>query len=149
MHRLFPSFVGGLGAFGVLLVRLAVGAAFLLHGWFKIQSTGGASGWMGPDAPVPGFMQALAAFSEFLGGIGLILGFLTPVASVFLAAVMGVAINLHAGQLGHPFVAANPKEGSWELAASYLASVLLLLLIGPGKLSLDYLLFTKKPLTRI
>ncbi len=137
---IYPEFVRGRGAVGLLLLRVAVGAAFVFHGWYKITSPGGMSAWMGPQAPVPGFLQAAAALSEFLGGIGLVLGLLTPLASFFLAVTMSVAVDTVAGQMGAPFVAAKPGP-SWEQAAAYLATALLMLLAGPGLLSLDYLIF--------
>ena len=35
---------------------------------------GGPFGWMGPEAPVPGFLQGMAVLAEFGGGLALILG---------------------------------------------------------------------------
>jgi putative oxidoreductase len=132
--------VRGRGAIGLLILRVAVGAAFMFHGWYKITGPGGMTGWMGPGAPVPGFLLAAAALSEFLGGIGLILGLLTPVATFFLACTMFVAIVTFHLPHGDPFVSATGPE-SWELAASYLSAALAVLLGGPGRLSLDYLIF--------
>ena len=109
LRSIFPEFVRGRGAVGLLLLRLAVGAAFVFHGWYKINKSGGLTGWMGPDAPVPGFLQAAAALSEFAGGIGLILGLLTPVAAFFLAVTMIVAIGMVHLPAGDPFV--SPKGG--------------------------------------
>src|SRR5690348_14503048 len=51
MPRLFPAFLGGPGAVGILVLRLAAGTAMIFHGWPKIQH---ATSWMGPDARVPG-----------------------------------------------------------------------------------------------
>jgi putative oxidoreductase len=139
MHRLFPNFVGMPGAVGLLALRLTVGAAFVLHGWPKIQNP---MGWMG-DQPVPGFLQAAAAVAEFGGGIAWILGALTPLFSFLLVCNMTVATFMVHVKSGHPFVD-QPGKPSAELAVVYLAVALLFLLAGPGKLSLDYLLF-KKP----
>ncbi len=50
-RSLFPEFVRGRGAIGLLILRVAVGAAFVFHGWFKITSPGGMTAWMGPGAP--------------------------------------------------------------------------------------------------
>ena len=45
MRRLFyGNTVGGLGSLGLLLLRLVMGAAFVLHGWPKIQNP---LDWMG------------------------------------------------------------------------------------------------------
>lgn len=137
--RLFPRWVDNPGAIGLLLVRIVAGAAFILHGWPKIQAP---LHWMDAFAPgqAPPAAQALAAVAEFGGGIGLILGLLTPLWSLLLVGTMGVAIGtVHLAQ-GHPFVG-GPGEPSFELAAVYLAVSLLLLLVGPGRLSLDAVLF--------
>lgn len=144
---LYPNFVGGRGAFGLLVLRLVTGAAFVLHGWPKIQN---AFHWMDrPDAPadMPGALQALAALSEFGGGIALIVGLLTPLAALGIACTMIVAIAKVHVPAGHSFVAARPGEPSFELAAVYLANVIMLLLVGPGVLSLDALLFRPKSQT--
>lgn len=124
----------------LLLLRLVAGIAFLYHGWGKIQNP---MSWMGPDATVPAFLQLLAAVSEFGGGIAWVLGFLTRVASLGIISTMLVAIYLHAIVLHDPFV--NMTGGhSYELASLYLCIALILLVIGPGKFSLDYLVFGKE-----
>ena len=121
----------------VLLLRTVAGLALIFHGWPKIQNP---FGWMGPDAFAPGIFQALAALSEFGGGLAWILGLLTPLASLGIAATMAVAFWFHAAMRGDPFVAAG-GGGSYELAALYLCIALLLLAIGPGRFSLDKALF--------
>jgi putative oxidoreductase len=123
---------------GLLILRVVVGAAFILHGWPKIQN---AFEWMGPSATVPGFMQALAALAEFGGGIALILGVLTPLAAIGLIATMGGALYMVHLPARHPFVPTQPGDPSYELAAVYLAAAAALLLTGPGRFSLDALLF--------
>ena len=77
-HFLYCDSVGKIGSVGLLLLRLAMGAAFLFHGWGKIQNP---VGWMGPEAHVPAVFQALAAIAEFGGGMGLIAGLLTRLAA--------------------------------------------------------------------
>src|SRR5262245_13361627 len=120
---------------GLLLLRIVVGAAFVLHGWPKIQNP---FGWMG-DA-LPGILQSLAAVAEFGGGIALLLGLLTRPAALGLAVTMAVAAGTYHIPKGDPFV---PKPGGagWELAAVYFACSVLFLLKGPGWFSLDRLLF--------
>src|SRR5690242_4140311 len=99
--RLFPEFVGGSGALGLLVLRLVAGSAMMLHGWPKIQH---ATAWMGPEAKVPGVMQALAATAEFGGGLCWVLGLLTPLASFLILCTMATALGMVHLPMGHPFV---------------------------------------------
>ncbi len=133
MRKLFPPFLTGSPAVGLLLLRLIMGAAFVLHGLSKIQNP---TGWMGDK--VPGALQALAAISEFGGGLALILGLLTPLAALGLMCTMFVAV-LTQLQKGAPFV--GNKGPSWEAGGVYFVIALMLVLTGPGALSLDALLF--------
>lgn len=121
----------------LLLIRVVAGLAFVHHGWGKIQDP---FGWMGPEG-FPGILQALAALSEFGGGMAWILGLLTPLASAGIACTMAVAMHLHAFVLGDPFVASGPGQGAYEPAALYFCLALLLLAAGPGRFSLDRVLF--------
>jgi putative oxidoreductase len=126
---------------GLLVLRFVAGLAFVFHGWGKIQNP---TGWMGPNANIPGVFQALAAVSEFVGGLAWMLGVLMPLASFGLACTMAVAAYMHAFILKDPFVAAGPGKGSYELAAVYLCIAVLFLLAGPGRFSVDQLLFREK-----
>jgi putative oxidoreductase len=123
---------------GLLVLRAAVGLAFVLHGYGKIQNP---FAWMGPESAIPGFLQLLAAVSEFVGGIAWILGLLTPLFSLGLASTMAVAVYFHAVMFGDPFVANAAGKGSYEPALVYLCVAILLLLAGPGRYSVDRALF--------
>jgi putative oxidoreductase len=136
---LYPNAVGGRGSVGLLLLRLVMGTAFVFHGWPKIQNPLHWMDAMGGSG-MPGVLQALAALSEFGGGIALVLGLLTPLAALGIGATMSVALGLVHLPMHHPFVGA-PGQPSYELTAVYLAAAILLLLVGPGRLSLDALLF--------
>ena len=135
LRFLFPPLPAGRASAGLLILRLVAGTAMALHGWPKIQQP---TSWMPPDAPVPGFLQALAAVAEFGGGICWVLGLLTPVASVLIAGTMVVAAGTVHIPAGHPFVATTGGP-SYEPALGYLAIALALFLIGPGRLSVDWL----------
>lgn len=123
--------------FATLLIRFVAGLAFMFHGWGKIQNP---LGWMGPDAPVPGILQALAAISEFGGGLAWILGFLTPLASLGIGITMSVAFSMHVFMRGDPFVSMTGGP-SYELASVYFCIAVLLIAAGPGRLSLDRAFF--------
>lgn len=117
----------------LLAIRLIVGIAFLLHGFGKITN---AFSWMGPDAPVPGALQALAALAEFGGGLSFVLGLITPLSSIGLMITMAVAMFVHISK-GDGFV-----QG-YELAAVYFVMSLAIHLMGPGKYSLDAMIANK------
>ncbi|NLE37109.1 MAG: DoxX family protein [Pirellulaceae bacterium] len=138
-HLFYCDTVGWLGSVGLLLPRLVMGIAFILHGWPKIQNP---FEWMGPDASMPAILLALAALAEFGGGIALVLGLLTRLASLGIGAVMVVAIGVVHVPQGDPFV--SKGGSSWELAAIYLACAILFLLLGPGRYSLDAVVFGQR-----
>ena len=121
----------------LLLIRVVAGLAFTMHGWGKIQNP---FGWMGPEGFAPGVLQALAAISEFGGGLAWILGLLTPLASFGIAATMAVAFSFHAFMRGDPFVSMTGGP-AFELAALYFSIAFLLIATGPGRFSLDRKLF--------
>ena len=133
-------YFGGLGGVGVFFLRLAFGVALMSHGWSKIQNP---FGWMSkmPSAP-PGFLQALAAVSEFGGGLALVVGLLFPLACFGIMCTMFVAILTHKLQ-GQPFVSLQQGAKTYEDAGIYFVIALAFFLLGPGRVALDALLFKK------
>lgn len=76
---------------GILFVRLAVGIVFIYAGWMKVSNMpqvleGFAS------IGIPAFLTYIVAYSEFIGGILMILGLFTRYAGAILAIIMVVAI---------------------------------------------------------
>src|SRR5438445_11685286 len=118
---------------GILLLRLMVGAAFIMHGLPKMQNP---MGWMNemPNAP-PGFLQATGALIEVVGGVLLMAGLFHRVATVLLACQMLAALALVHIPHGDPFVAVGRPRA--DLACAYLAVSLLSTVTGPGEWSLD------------
>ena len=134
MSRLLEAPDHGTGLSSALLVlRIVVGVAFVLHGWPKIREP---FGWMAPPA-LPAALQALAAVAEFFGGVGLVLGLLTPLVAMGIACTMAVAVARHV------LVKRDPFLGGYELAAVYLSVAVLVLLAGPGRFSLDRALWAR------
>jgi putative oxidoreductase len=122
------------GSLAVLLLRVVTGVAFLFHGWSKIQNP---FHWLDKAAnPPPGFLQALAALAEFGGGVGLLLGVLTPLCAAGIFFTMAYAIATHVLR-GDPFV--SKGGGSYELALVYLTIATAFLLLGPGRYSVDHI----------
>lgn len=144
LNNLFSNYYqSGPAAFGLLALRLVTGYAFIQHGFPKMFAHGelNAFHWMGPNAPVPGILQALAAISEFGGGIALMVGLLTPLAALGIFSTMFVAITT--ALKGLPFVSGDPSQKTFELAGIFLTIAFTLLLTGPGAISIDNLLRTR------
>lgn len=78
---------------GVLLIRLMVGVAFTFHGSQKLfgDMAGFAETVESLGIPMPVLGAWLAALSEFVGGLALILGVLMPLFALPLAVTMFVA----------------------------------------------------------
>ena len=137
-----PNFQTNYASLALLILRLVAGAAMIIHGWGKIQMP---MGWLpeGANININPVFQLLAAVSEFCGGIAWILGLLTPIASFGMSITMLVAASVHIFIFKDPFV--NLSGGlSYEPALGYFAISLVLLLVGPGKISLDKLFFGEK-----
>jgi putative oxidoreductase len=130
-----PPSQSSAASWGFLLLRIVAGLAMMMHGWGKIQAP---MSWMGAGAPVPGIFQALAALSEFGGGLFWILGLLTPLASLGIFFTMAVATYTHAIQRGDPFVGTGP---TYEPALLFLSIAVLFFAAGPGRYSVDQKVF--------
>ena len=126
----------------LLLLRLAVGAAFVMHGWMKIQAP---FGWVPAQAPmhIPPVFQFLAAISEFGGGIALILGVIMPLASFGLVCTMAVATYTTIVTFNAPLVN-NAGGPAFELPLTYLLIAVMYLIMGPGNYSLDRIIFGER-----
>jgi|SRR5438128_1005814 len=123
-----------LSDWGLLALRLGVGVVFLVHG---IQKS--AMWKMQPSAQLPAGMLSLLRFLsivEPLGGLGVLVGFLTQAAAAGFAIIMVGAIRLKAIQMHRRFTG----DGGWELDFILLAAAITLFISGAGRLSLDRLL---------
>lgn len=136
MQKLWGSFIDGRGAAGLLILRVVFGAGLMMHGWPKIQAP---FAWMKSN-DVPGFVQAFAALGEFGGGLALALGFLTPLGCLGIACTMAGAWWFSHSK--DPWI--NPGGRSFELASLYGTVALAMLFAGPGRFSVDALLFGGK-----
>jgi putative oxidoreductase len=134
MQRIYDQFYSGRVGVALLLLRFIVGLAFIFHGWPLVNNVTGFAG----SSKVPVWLAAVAAYGQFIGGILLILGLLTPIVAAVLAIEMLVALFKVHFPAGDPFV--NPAGRSYEVAAVFLFTMLSFLLAGPGAYSLDALL---------
>ncbi len=136
--------------FALAIARLVLGVVFLMHGLQLVFGLFGGSTFPGSmhffvhDMHIPPFFAALAILSEFLGGIGLIVGFLSRIAAFGIAVDMLVAIfkvHIHVGFFMNWY--GNQKGEGYEYHLLVLALCLLFMVKGSGALSLDRL-FAKK-----
>ncbi len=123
---------------GLLILRLPVGLLMAGHGSQKLFGLFGGHGlqgtgrWFAALGYRPGTVFAgVAGASEFLGGLGLALGFLTPLAA---AALIGVVINAMIVDSAHGLWA---SEGGLEYPMVIAVVALAVTTLGPGALSLD------------
>jgi len=119
---------------GLLILRVGIGAMFMVHGYPKIS--GGPEKWtqlgsvmgMFGIKMVPQFWGFLASLAEFGGGFCLILGVLFRPACFLMLGAMAVAASMHLGQGDGLSVASHAIEAGIVFLS--------LLVIGPGKYAL-------------
>ena len=137
-----------------LFLRLAVGFGFVAHGWAKLVR--------GPEhfaellkvlhVPFPHLMAWLSVGTELLGGLALLAGLLVSLVSIPLIGTMLVAqftIHIHYGYSSVKTIgltAQGPIFGppGYELNTIYIAGLLVLIILGAGRYSLDALIFKKR-----
>jgi putative oxidoreductase len=124
----------GRSAMALLILRAFVGYAFVLHGYGKLHKIRLFAGKFALPWPIAAFV----VYAQLLGGCLLIVGLLTPVASVGIGLTMVGAIAKCMGR-GEKFI--DPEHHSWESAGFYLVALIVIALLGPGRYSLDALLF--------
>lgn len=124
---------------GLLVLRVVLGVIFAAHGAQKLFGSFGGPGLEGTAGfhsqlgiKPPYLMAVLAGLAEFVGGILVAVGFLTPIAAVALVVTMAVAVlTVH---LKNGFFSMN---GGYEFNLALAAMALTLLFAGAGALSID------------
>jgi putative oxidoreductase len=119
---------------GPLLVRLTLGLVFVTTGWGKLHNLDGVTQFFGSlHIPAPGFHAALVSTIELAGGLLIIAGLGTRIASALLVGVMAVAIATAKRPDLHGVVdLANTIE------LTYLVMFVWLVVSGAGAASLDH-----------
>lgn len=119
-----------------LLLRVFFGFAFITHGYGKVFNRFGQfCGYIEKlNIPMPVISAALAAGSEFFGGVLLIIGLCTRISAFMIGSTMFIAAFVAHG--GAPFV-------ERELAFIYLFCAILFLFKGPGRYSVDSIIMKK------
>ncbi len=126
---------------GLLVLRIGIGIIFIIHGVPKLM--GGVEGWtqLGSTMSMmgitfaPAFWGFMAAATEAIGGVFIILGLLHRPVAVLLVFTMIVALLMHV-MLGDSFtIYSNALKGLVVFVA--------LSITGPGVYSLDYKFFRR------
>jgi putative oxidoreductase len=122
---------------GLLALRIAVGAIFIVHGWPKITGARGMAAAMsgGQASPVLVGVFTVQGLVEAGGGALLILGILTQLVAVAFAIIMVGAIVLKTARLKIGFMA--QQATGWEFDLILLAASVLLFFTGPGRLAIQ------------
>ena len=138
-------------SYGLLLLRLAVGGIMAAHGAQKLFGWWGGPGMAGTTAMCtklgyrrPFLMGAALAASELGGGVGLAVGFLTPLAALAVTVVMLTAVYLVHWPRGF-----FNTSGGWEFNLLIVATAIAIVATGPGRLSVDRALGWEKDITGV
>lgn len=127
------------GDAGTLILRLALGAVFFMHGYQKLTGMGveGVAGFLGGlGFPMAEVFAMLLIAAELGGGVLIILGALTR----FSAFVTGV-VALIAFLTVHASRGFFVGDGGYEFIVLIFAACVALLASGGGRYSLDRMLF--------
>ena len=125
----------------LLILRVGIGSLMLVHGLPKLTSlmAGGPLQFPGVFGMSPGLSLALTVFAEVVASVFIIVGLGTRLATIPLIITMLVAVF---------FIHSQDPFAKQELGLLYLLPYVLLLITGGGRLSLDGLLWNRKPALR-
>ncbi len=135
---LIGTYPAQLQSFAPLVLRVVVGLVFALHGYQKLEmGIPGVAGFLtGLGFPMPELFAVLLIAAELLGGILLILGLFTYWNTRILGIVAVVALlTVHVTK---GFFLAS---GGYEYILLILAATISLMITGPGKWSLDKMMW--------
>lgn len=153
-HWLFHPNTDGYSS--IILIRIFAGLVFLGEGILKfLYASMGVTRFTLLGFPLPQLTSDFIGCLEIIGGICLLLGLFTNLFALIFAAEMIVAflstkISMFLGTSPLPLPPVPPQMGFWavvhESRADYtqFLAMIFLLIVGPGKASLDALLFKTK-----
>jgi putative oxidoreductase len=124
------KWLNSLQPFGALLMRLALGVSMAVHGYEKVIPHGGLSHYAHYIASlgIPYWLGYVSAYTEFAGGILLIIGLLTRFAAALVAINMLVAFF---------YVGIHQGFGIYNYILALAALGIMLTFYGAGALALD------------
>src|SRR6266852_1767597 len=132
------QFLEKLRPLGLLVLRVALGASFMFHGYPKLSDP---ARWLKafPGFGFPGYFAYVAGILELFGGGLLVVGLFTRGAALLLAIEMGVVL----GRVTIPAVGIYAL-GKYETPLLLGATALALATTGAGLLSVDAFTFESK-----
>lgn len=123
------------GGYAPMVLRIATGLVFAMHGYQKLTQMGveGVAGFLGGlGFPLASVFAVILIAVELLGGVALIVGFMTHWAAKLTAVVALVAlVTVH---LSKGFFISN---GGYEFILLLLAASISLMITGAGAYSVD------------
>ena len=123
----------------LLLIRLVLAYGFYVPAKMKWSDINSIIDWFKTShVPAPALNAYMAATTEAAGVVLLVLGLGTRIISIPLTVVMLVAIKTVHWNNGF-----DAGENGFEIPLYYLIMLLLLLIYGPGRISLDNLIGRK------
>ena len=140
LHGTDPLFLD----IALLIGRVSIGVCFMIHafgklGWVGSGSMDGFASWLEAlGVPMPAVQARMAMLSELCGGALLALGLATRPAALVLIGTMLVAGLV--GHRGAGYLITNDPPGA-EYTINLAVICAMFLLIGPGAISLDSILF--------
>ncbi len=137
LHKHVKDILVNFQSFSLLLARLAVAYGFYEPAVKKWQDIDSIATWFGSmGIPFPTLNAYMAATTEALGVVLLVLGLFTRLISIPLMVVMVVAIvTVH---LVHGFSAG---DNGFEIPLYYMLFLFIFTAHGAGKFSVDHYLF--------
>jgi putative oxidoreductase len=121
----------------LLFMRLALGAIMIAHGYHKVFGGLHHHAQMVSSLGLPAWLAYVSAFTEFFGGLLILVGFFTRVASLAVCVNLVVAIwkvHLHNGLVG------SPERPGYEFPLAAAALAFALIFFGGGPIAVDHVL---------
>ena len=139
MKTMYNKFVNGMGQLRdipLLFFRIILVIGFYQPAIMKIRNLSGVADWFASmNYPLPGVSAFLSMATEGLGIILILLGLGTRIIAVPLIFIMVIAIlTVHISN-GFP-----AGDNGFEIPLYYILMLFALMVFGPGKFSLDYLI---------
>ncbi len=124
----------------LLILRIVLGAALVIHGYPKVKGGRVQAGQWMKSMGVPSSTADLVTVLEFLGGVFLVVGFLTPLVGLFFAIEFGAIILMKTSKMHAKFISMEQGKPTYEIDVLYVLLSLVFLVLGAGPYSLDHLL---------